>query len=121
MIFGKSIYQILLGFISAIFLFGSLLKYFSKERNQSFFKFFASIAIWGSLFSFALFPEVAYIISEKIGLGENLNTLIFIGFVIVFIAIFKLLSIVERLERNISEIVRKEALSRLERENKKRK
>jgi hypothetical protein len=48
------------------------------------------------------------------GLGENLNTLIFIGFVAVFVMIFKIINIIERIEKNISEIVRKEALGHLE-------
>ena len=109
-----SFYQIVLGMIALLFIANSLIKFVKKEKGQTFFKFLATIVIWGSIFAFAIFPNIAHALSKKLGLGDNFNTLIFIGFVIIFIIIFKLLSIVERLEQSISEIVRKEALNKLE-------
>lgn len=111
-----SIYQIFLGIVAIFFLANGVLKFFSKEKSQTFFKLLMTLIIWGSIFSFAIFPKVSHLLSEKLGLGENLNTLIFIGFVFVFAIIFKLLSILERIERNISEIVRKESLSNIKKD-----
>lgn len=113
-----SIYQIILGLIALIFIVNVTVKFMKKESGQTFFKFAVTFVIWISIFFLAIFPRVSHILSLRLGLGENLNTLIFIGFVVIFIIIFRLLSVVERVERNISEIVRKEALSKLERNNK---
>lgn len=112
-----SIYQIILGLIALTFIINGVLKFFKKEQGQTFFKFFITIFIWGSIFIFAIFPKLSHMLSQKIGLGENLNTLIFIGFVVVFAILFKMLNVLERTERNVSEIVRKEALSKLEKNN----
>jgi hypothetical protein len=109
-----SIYQIILGLIALVFIISGTSKFLKRTQGQTFFKFFVTLAIWGSVFSFALFPNLSHTVSEKIGLGENLNTLIFIGFVVIFLILFKLLNTIERMEKNISEIVRKEALSDLE-------
>ncbi|MFA6383717.1 MAG: DUF2304 domain-containing protein [Parcubacteria group bacterium] len=109
-----SIYQIILGLIAFVFIVNGSFKFFKRAQGQTFFKFAVTIVIWASIFAFAIFPNISHMISEKIGLGENLNTLIFIGFVVIFLILFKMLSIIERAERNISEIVRKEALSKLE-------
>lgn len=113
MISDISIYRIILGIISTFFLVERGLRFAKKERNQSFFKLLTTFVIWGSIFIFSFFPDIAHIISRNLGLGENLNTLIFSGFVFVFLIIFKLLDNIEKLERNISEIVRKEALREL--------
>ena len=109
-----SIYQIVLGIIASLFLINSLLKFAKKEKNQTFFKFFIATIIWGSVLFFAIIPGVTHTISKKLGMGENLNTLIFTGFVLIFIIIFKLINTIEKLQKNISEIVRKEALRKLE-------
>jgi hypothetical protein len=108
-----SIYQIILATVSAIFLVNSIAKFVRRERSQTFFKLMISILVWGSIIFLALYPTTARVFSSAIGLGENLNTLIFIGFVVVFVILFKLLSLIEKLEHNISEIVRKEALGKL--------
>ncbi len=111
---GLSIFQIVLAAISLIFMINGLFKFLKKENHQTFFKLLATSVIWGSIFFVALFPALTHTVSEKMGLGENLNTLIFIGFVVIFMILFKLVNIIERIERNISEIVRKEALRKLE-------
>jgi len=115
MIIGLSLYQIILIIISLIFLFSGITKFFRREKSQTLFKLISTIFIWGAVLVFSIFPELTHSISKKLGLGENLNTLIFIGFVILFMIVFKIINILERIERNISEIVRKEALEKIER------
>ncbi len=66
----------------------------------------------------ALYPKFTLWIAEIIGLEGNINAVILIGFLLVFLIIFKLLSAIERLEKNISELTRKESLKHLP-ENKK--
>lgn len=108
--------QILLALLAGVSLVNGVAKYVARERSQTLFKLVASVTIWGSILVFALFPDRARAVSRWAGFGENLNTLIFIGFIIVFVILFRLLAIIERLERNVSEIVRKKALEDLARE-----
>lgn len=114
--FSHSIIELIISAIALGMLIKNVLKFFRRENEQTIFKFILSIIVWASIFFFAFFPQLARIISSLLGFGENLNTLIFVGFVLAFLAIFKLINVVERIERNISEIVRKEALSKLEKE-----
>jgi hypothetical protein len=109
-----SIINLALVVVAALFMINGAVRYFKREERQTFFKLAAYLVIWGAVLTFGLFPHVTRIISQRLGFGENLNTLIFLGFVIVFIALFKLVTAVERLERSISEIVRREALEKLE-------
>ncbi len=105
--------QIVLASISLFFLVDRLARFFRREKAQSLFKFVAFVIIWLMVLLVSLFPTLAYTISRSLGMGESLNTLIFAGFIVVFAIIYKLLNIIERLERNITEIVRKEALKDL--------
>ncbi len=102
--------QIILVLVSLFFILDRIVKFVKRERSQSLFKFFATIIIWSTILVISLFPELAYTISRTLGMGTNLNTLIFAGFIVVFAIIYKLLGIIERLERHITEIIRKEAL-----------
>lgn len=100
--------------VSALFLVDGVLKFFKREERQTLFKLVSYLAIWGSILTLGLFPNASHAVSQLLGFGENLNTLIFLGFATVFFAVFKLLNAVERLERTISEVVRREALEKLE-------
>lgn len=97
--------------LSFLFLFFSLyligerlVRFIRKEQGQSIFKLIATILIWGG---------ISYIIFFKLGSENNLNTFIFIGFIIVFVILFKLINILEKNERLLTEIIRKEALKDL--------
>lgn len=107
--------QIVVALVASMFIVNGAAKYTRRERNQTLFKLVASVVVWGSVACLSLFPSWAHAISERAGFGENLNTLIFIGFIVVFAILFKLLAIIERLEMNLSELVRKDALAQLPR------
>lgn len=111
--FGLSIFQLLLAGIALAYLAAGAMRFFGGAFRQTLFRFLIGTALWLAVLVFSLFPDVSHFVSLKLGFGENLYTLIFIGFVLVFIALFKLLNAVERLEQSITGIVRKEALSRL--------
>lgn len=108
-----TIYQIILAAIALSFVVSAIARFLKHESGQTIFKFLITLAIWGSILVFSVIPSASHSLSRTLGLGDNLNTLIFIGFVALFVIVFKLLSVIERLERNISEIVRKNALENL--------
>lgn len=71
------------------------------------------LIIWSGILILSLFPEITHLVNRLLGMGDNLNTLIFIGFIIVFAAIYKLLTVIERTEQSVTELVRQEALKEL--------
>lgn len=109
-----SIIQILLALLAFFMILQGLIRYIKREQRQTFFKVALSVFIWGAILIFTLFPVFSHIITRSLGFGENLNTLIFLGFIVIFMVITKIIRIIEKIEQNISEIVRKEALSKLE-------
>lgn len=110
-----SFYQLLFAAICLIYIVHRLQKYLRKEQTQSLFKLGTIVGVWLFLLIVVLFPEWVNSVLRKIGLGGDFNTIVLIGFVIVLLLIFKLLSIIEKIERQITEIVRKDALKELER------
>lgn len=114
-----SFYQLIILGISLYFISQSLIRFLKKERRQSLVKFSVTITIWVGILIFTIFPSLAHYISSGLGMGENLNTLIFTGFIILLLLIFKLLSIIENIEGHITEIVRKETLREIEKLSKK--
>ncbi len=111
--FNISIYQFILIIISTAFITTYLIKFIKRESGQTFFKLISTEIVWASILVLAISPALSRSLSRFFGFGENLNTLIFIGFVVVFLIIFKLLNSIEKIERNLSEIVREEALKNI--------
>ncbi len=107
------IYRIIVILISLYFLVSGFYKFFKREHYQSLFKLLVTLIVWGGILIFISTPNITHFISKKLGLGENLNTLIFTGFILVFILLFKLINIIEKVERDITDIVRKEAIKKI--------
>lgn len=111
------LYQILVALVSAFMLFEGAKNFLRGKKNQTFLKLFVRLVVWGGMAAVALFPGVTFTLAKIIGIEGNINAVILTGFILVFLIIFKLLSAIERLEQNLSELVRKESLKEL-RENK---
>lgn len=107
------LYQIIILALSAVMIYRGIADYAEGKTSQTFFKVFIRVAVWGGMSFIALFPNFTNTLAEIIGLQGNINAVILTGFILVFLMIFKLLSAIERLEQNISELTRKESLKYL--------
>jgi len=108
------LYQIIVVSISAVMLFQGAKEFFKREAGQTFLKFAVRIIVWGGMGTVAVYPNSTEIVARLIGIEENINAVIITGFLFIFLIIFKLLSAIEKIEQNISELTRREALSHLQ-------
>lgn len=106
-------YQIIIVVVAAIILYQGFSDYFKKKGGKTFFKLSIRIVVWGGMALIALFPSFSNVLANIIGIKGNINAVILTGFLLVFLMIFKLLSAIERLEQQISEITRHESLKEL--------
>ena len=104
------LYQIIVTAISAIMIYQGIVNYWKGRANQTFLKLFVRVIVWGGMALIAIFPDFSNDLAEFIGIKGNVNAVILTGFILIFLIIFKLLSAIERLEQQISEVTRKEAL-----------
>ena len=60
-----------------------------------------------------IYPKASTSLANLIGIEGNINAVILVGFLLIFLIIFKILNAIERLEQNISELTRKETLENI--------
>ncbi len=116
--YSLSVYQIVICFIAIVFILDRLQRFMKREMRQSLLKLFASLFIWLSILVFSAFPLFAGRITDMLGINDN-TTVILTGFTVVFMLIYKLLSVIEQLDKNITKLVRNEALRDLKKNSKK--
>ena len=109
-----SLYQIIILGISVVMLFLGTKEFVKRETGQTLLKFIVRVIVWGGMGVLAVYPNATEIVARILGFKENINAVIILGFLLVFMLIFKLLSAIEKVEQNISELTRREALSHLE-------
>ena len=107
------LYQIIIICISSVMLFQGIKEFVKRETGQTMLKFAVRVIVWGGMGVVAVYPNSTMIVAKMIGIEGNINAVILTGFLLVFLLIFKLLSAIEKIEQNISELTRKEALSNL--------
>ncbi len=108
------LYQIVTVGISSVMLFQGIKEFVKREAGQTFLKLMVRLIVWGGMASVAVYPEFSNLLAKFIGIETNINAVLLIGFLLIFLLIFKLLSAIEKIEQNVSELTRKEALSELQ-------
>ncbi|MBP9751321.1 MAG: DUF2304 domain-containing protein [Candidatus Moranbacteria bacterium] len=111
------LYQVVILALAAFMIFQGGKKYLTHEDNQTFLKFAVRIIVWGGMAAIAIYPNLSNQVALFIGIEGNINAVILVGFILVFLMIFKILSAVESLEQQITSLTRKESLDDLK-ENK---
>ena len=104
------LYQIIVVGISVFMIYTGTRNLIRRKTGQTLYKLFIRIFVWGGMTLIAIFPQATNILAELVGLKGNINAVILSGFLLIFLMIFKLLSAIERIEQNISELTRKESL-----------
>ena len=111
-------YQIAILGISCLMIFFGLEKFIKRKPGQSVLKLLVRIIVWGGMAAVALFPSFTNYLAKVIGIEGNINAVVLIGFLLVFLIIFKILSVVERIEQDITILTRKDAIATDEEKNK---
>jgi hypothetical protein len=106
-------YQLVVLLIAAVMVYFGLEKFLRREAGQTLLKLVTRIVVWGGMAAVALVPDITNYLAHFIGLEGNINAVILIAFILVFLLIFKTLSAVERIESQISILTRQEALAGL--------
>jgi hypothetical protein len=104
------LYQVVMVAISSVMLYVGIKEFVSRETGQTLLKLFVRLTVWGGMALIAVYPNFTLIIANVMGVVDNFNAVVMMGFLMVFLLIFKLLSAIEKIEQNVSELTRKEAL-----------
>lgn len=110
------LYQLIVVAISAVMIFQGTRKFLKGQEGQTFLKLLVRILVWGGMALVAVFPRFTNTLANLVGLKGNINAVILSGFLLIFLMIFKLLSAIERLEQNISELTRKDSLKEIKKQ-----
>ena len=108
-----SLYQVLVVAVSAVMLFTGIKDFAKRETGQTVLKLFVRIVVWGGMALVAIYPDVTILLARIIGIEGNINAVILTGFLLIFLIIFKLLSAIEKIEQNVSELTRRDAIQQL--------
>jgi len=105
------IYQWLVPLISIFFITRTILQFYRKRRTVS--STIIWIIFWGTLILLAIIPnELSVKLAQVLGIKSNINAIFFVALGLIFLFIFYLSAIVEKLEIQLTELVRKQAIDK---------
>lgn len=120
MLFGIELYQFIVVAIAIFMVADGIDRYLRGGYGQSFLKLAARILVWGGMGTIALFPRLTFTVAHFLGVEGNVNAVMFIAFLFVFLLIFKLMAVIERVEQQITIITRQQALRTLDKPKKRK-
>ena len=105
------LYQVVVVAISSVMLYSGIKEFANRETGQTFLKLAVRLVVWGGMGLIAVYPDLTLVIAKIMGVVDNFNAVVLMGFLLVFLMLFKLLSAIEKIEQNVSELTRKNALN----------
>ncbi len=102
-------YQYIVPAISALFLIRIGIQYVKQKR--SIFSTVVWTIFWGVIAVLAFAPHIlSTILADVLGFADNVHAVLFIGLGLAFLIIFYLSSVIDKLESQLTSLVRKLAL-----------
>lgn len=88
-------------------------QYLKGGKGQTILKLLVRLVVWGGMLIITIFPRTTYDIARLLGVEGNVNAVMMIAFLLVFLLIFKILSVIERIEHQITLLTRDQALHQI--------
>jgi len=92
----------------------SIRRFLRREPGFSLLKLSIHLGIVIATIAAAWFPQSARAVTRYLGFGDNLNTLIFVAFMVQFLLIYKLMRTLDTLESRITKLAQKVSLGKSE-------
>lgn len=112
-IFNLQLYQFVIAALCLVMIGFSIERFIRGDKNQTILKLLVRILVWGGMLTITLSPRIIYFLARFVGLEGEINAVILTGFLLTFLMIFKLLSVIERIEYQITLLTRREALKNI--------
>jgi hypothetical protein len=107
------LYQIIVLVIALAMLYQGVKNFLQGKGGQTVYKLSIRVIVWGGMALIAIFPSFTNLLADIVGLKGNINAVVLTALLLIFLMIFKLLSAIEKIEQNISELTRKDALKEI--------
>lgn len=88
-----------------------------KNDGITLFELVLWMLFWGLAIVVAIIPDTTNLVATIVGVGRGADLVVYSSLIILFYVVFKLLTRVYRLERDITKIVQNIALKSLERDD----
>lgn len=107
-----TLYQVVIPAIALLFMVSALSRFVGGK--QSFRELLLWIMFWGSFAFIAIYPKTLDQIARILGVETGLRALFFISTLFLFFSVLQLFLRLERLQEQLTEFVRHEALADVE-------
>ena len=111
-----SLFQLIGSFIAVVAIILAVLRF--KEGKMTIGMLSLWILIWIAVIYISLFPESTNLFSSAIGIGRGLDVVLILGLFGCYYLIFRIYTMIENMEQEITHLVRELALQREHNEKK---
>lgn len=84
-----------------------------KIKDIGLGQFFGWLAVWLIAIFIIWYPEVTTYLATRVGIGRGVDLVIYVSIIVIFYLMFKLLLKIEKIEKQITQIVRYDSLKNI--------
>ncbi len=102
------IIQVILIPIIGLFCLRLLYQVYKKQINFS--QFITWLAVGLTAIVVIAYPKITSYLADRVGIGRGVDLVIYVSILVIFYLLYRLLMRIEKMEKNITNLVRQDAL-----------
>jgi small membrane protein len=96
--------------VAVIVLIVLRLIYQLKNKAIGLWQFFSWLVIWILAIAVIWYPSITTYIATRVGVGRGVDLVTYVSIIVIFYLMFRLLLKIEKIEKKMTKLVRKDAL-----------